>query len=75
MKISRNRHIAFIVMIFSVLAVLAQDNDMVLNRPYADQKKLHFGFSVGMNFQDLNITNNGFVTVDGEACFADIPKH
>ena len=75
MKISRNRHIAFIVMIFSVLAVLAQDNDMVLNRPYADQKKLHFGFSVGMNFQDLNITNNGFVTEDGEAWFADIPKH
>ncbi len=75
MKIAKTRHIALIVVIFSVLTALAQDNDRILNRPYADQKKLHFGFSVGMNFQDLNITNNGFVTEDGEAWFADIPKH
>ena len=66
MKISKKRNIALIVVIFSVLTAFAQDNDMVLNRPYADQKKLHFGFSVGMNFQDLNITNNGFVTEVGE---------
>ena len=53
MKIAKTRHIALIVVIFSVLTALAQDNDRILNRPYADQKKLHFGFSVGMNFQDL----------------------
>ena len=44
----------------------AQDNDMVLNRQYADLKLLHFGFSVGVNFQDMFITNNGFITEDGE---------
>lgn len=53
----------------------AQDNDKVLNRLYADQKPIHFGFSVGFNFQDLNITNNGFVTEDGESWFADVPNH
>ena len=53
----------------------AQDNDMILNRPYADSKPLHFGFSVGMNFQNLAITNNGHLTSDGEEWYADVPAH
>ena len=53
----------------------AQDNDMILNRPYADTKKFHYGFSVGMNFQNLAITNNGFVTDDGEEWYADVSAH
>ena len=53
-------------------AVHAQDNDMILNRPYADTKLIHLGFSVGMNFQNLAITNNGFVTDDGEEWYADV---
>lgn len=48
---------------------------MILNRPYADTKKVHFGFSVGMNFQNLAITNNGFITDDVEEWYADVPAH
>lgn len=59
----------------SALAAVAQDNDKILNRQYADMKKLHFGFSVGLNFQDLNITNNGFTSEDGEQWWADVPQH
>ena len=59
--------------------VHAQDNDMILNRPYADTKRVHFGFSVGMNFQNLSITNNGAVTDNGVAAggewYADVPSH
>ena len=55
----------------------AQDNDMILNRPYADSKPIHFGFSVGMNFQNLAITNNGNITTmedtyAGEEWYADV---
>lgn len=57
------------------LVVLAQDNDKILNRPYADLKRLHFGFSVGFQFQDLKFRNNGFVTETGESWFADVPAH
>ena len=57
------------------LGAAAQDNDKILNRQYADMKKLHFGFSVGANFQDLNITNNGFISEDGEQWWADVPQH
>lgn len=75
MTLKFSRHIAIVVLLMCALAAVAQDNDKILNRPYADSKRLHFGFSVGVNFMDMNITNNGFVTDDGEAWFADIPNH
>lgn len=69
------------MLLLTVCAVAhAQDNDMILNRPYADTKKVHFGFSVGMNFQNLAITNNGKkITDDGtglvEEWYADVSAH
>lgn len=41
-------------------------NDKLMNRPYADMRRWHLGFSVGLHTQDLNFTNNGFTTDDGE---------
>ena len=76
MDLTKLRHIAWMLLLFMGCAVAhAQDNDMILNRPYSDAKPLHFGFSVGMNFQNLAITNNGFITDDGEAWFADVSAH
>ena len=70
------RHIfASFALIFVALAVYAQDNDRVLNRPYADQKRIHFGFNVGMIFHDLNLTGNGFVTESGEQWVGTVPNH
>lgn len=76
----RNELIRHIITLALLLAMgvaggMAQDNDMILNREFADRKLLHFGFSVGANFQNLGITNNGYVTENGEAWFADIPNH
>lgn len=51
------------------------NNQDLLNRPYADLKRLHFGFSVGMHFQDLMLKNNGFITDAGEAWVAEVPAH
>lgn len=76
MDLPKLRHIASVLLLVMGCALAhAQDNDMILNRPYADTKLLHFGFSVGMNFQNLAITNNGFITDDDEEWYADIPAH
>ena len=77
MDLTKLRHIAagMLLLVLGCAMAYAQDNDMILNRPYADTKPLHFGFSVGMNFQNLAITNNGFVTNDGEEWYADVPAH
>ena len=75
MSIHNYRHIAFFALFFMSLVAVAQDNDKILNRQYADMKRIHYGFSVGCNFQDLLITNNGYVSEDGQSWFADIPNH
>lgn len=41
-------------------------NDKVQNRPYADMRPWHLGFSVGVYSSDLLFTHNGFITEDGE---------
>lgn len=70
-----------VAMLLAILLTLCGEadaqrrNDKLLNRPYADQKLLHLGFSVGMHLQDLKFTHNGFVTADGETWFAEVPSY
>lgn len=68
--------------ILTILAILAagiapayarQFNDKLQNRPYADLKRWHLGFSVGAHVQDIAFSHNGFVTEDGETWFMEQP--
>ena len=54
-------------------AVAQQRNDKLLNRPYADLRPWHLGFSIGMHTLDFSFTHNGFITADGEAWFMEQP--
>lgn len=49
-------------------------NDKVLNRPYADMRPWHLGFSVGVHTQDMSFTHNGFATDNGETWFVEQPS-
>ena len=60
-------------LLFSSLMAMGRGNEKALNRPYADLKAVHFGFSVGTVIQDLGITNNGYVTEDGKQWVAEVP--
>lgn len=51
-----------------------QLNDKLLNRPYADLRRWHLGFSVGIHTQDMRFTHNGFVTENGETWFMEQPS-
>ena len=55
-------------------AVRSQDNDKILNRPYADMKRLHYGFSVGFYNQSLGFSRNGYVTESGESWYPEIAE-
>lgn len=46
-------------------AEAARFNDKIENRPYADLRRWHLGFSVGMATQDLRFAHNGFIAEDG----------
>ncbi len=76
MKNSYIKHIILLVLLaISANAVAQRHKEAPLNRPYADLKPVHFGFSVGLHMQDINISNNGFVTPEGESWFADVPAY
>ncbi|MDH8701895.1 hypothetical protein M2138_001246 [Dysgonomonadaceae bacterium PH5-43] len=65
--------LAAVVLVLGFTNVFAQ-MQKIKNQPYGDQKLYHFGITVGMNFQDIDITNSGMQT-DGETWFATIPNY
>lgn len=59
----------------AVASASAQHKQNLDNRPYADLKRWHLGFSVGMHMQDLKFTHNGFITDDGQRWVAEVPDY
>lgn len=62
------------VCLLSFTSVFSQ-KEKVKNQPYADLKRFHLGFHVGMHAQDLILTNTGATTPDGQVLFAEIPSY
>ena len=65
--------IAVAALIVCAPPAYSKPGDKVLNRPYADLKRWHLGFSVGAHVQDLSFTHNGYVTPEGERWVAEVP--
>lgn len=72
-----------IILIFSIISFFGllesplsaqRFNDRLQNRPYADLRPWHLGFSVGMHTQDLTFTHNGLVTEGGRSWFMEQPS-
>lgn len=69
-------------MLLSLIAIIScsqqvngqQLNDKLLNRPYADLRQWHLGFSVGLHTQDIRFTHNGYITPEGESWFMELPS-
>ena len=74
-KILRKRlSLLFGLLIFVPIMVQGKPTDKLMNRPYADLKKWHLGFSIGFHVQDLNFTHNGFLTPEGEKWTVEVPS-
>ena len=78
-KIRGGRFAVIMALVMAVLCgsftvpAMARPGDKVLNRPYADMKRWHLGFSIGMCLQDLKFTHNGYITPEGQQWFAETP--
>ena len=76
-----NRFFKYLLISLGILFVVSPSaharrfNDKVLNRPYADNRVWHLGFSVGLHFQDVSFTSNGFFTDDGENWYIEQPSY
>ncbi|MDE6165941.1 MAG: PorT family protein [Muribaculaceae bacterium] len=70
----RNRIAILLMLVMTTVGAGAKQlNDKLLNRPYADLKAWHLGFSVGVHVQDLQFTNNGVMADDGRQWFVEQP--
>lgn len=66
MKFS-NRILSLMLAVCTVSTIAGRDfNDKLLNRPYADNRLWHLGFSIGVHTQDIHFNHNGFITDLGE---------
>lgn len=50
-------------------------NDKVQNRPYADMRSWHLGFSIGVYAADLMFSHNGYITAEGQQWRMDQPNY
>lgn len=76
MKLTLVKIRAFAALLFFSVAFCAAGqtlNDKLMNRPYADMRRWHLGFSVGLHTQSLAFTHNGFTTPAGENWYVEQP--
>lgn len=67
---------AIILFTFSLLSLcLFSQKQKIQNQPYGDQRLYHFGLTVGLNFQDMILTNSGNIGENGERWFSEIPNY
>ncbi len=60
----------------AIVPATARDfNDKLLNRPYADLRSWHLGFSIGAHAEDIRFTHNGQITEQGEEWRIEQPDY
>lgn len=70
-----NRLLLIALALLMLTPVGAQERK-VQNRPYLDYRKLHWGFLLGLQMQDMELKNNGFVDpTTGEQWYADVDNY
>ncbi len=55
--------------------ILHAQSRKLKNQPYADQKLFHWGFTVGVNVQDMILSHTGAADENGDVWFAEIPSY
>jgi hypothetical protein len=70
----RNKISIFVCFLLFSSCLFAQ-KQKVKNQPYGDYKLYHFGITLGLNFQDMRITNSGLTGEDGQTWYATIPNY
>lgn len=58
----------------SALNVVQAQTRRVMNRPYIDQRRFHYGFLAGLNLQDIELQQNGYKDANGNQWFAEAPN-
>ncbi|MCR5181259.1 MAG: PorT family protein [Bacteroidaceae bacterium] len=61
---------------FLVAAATMGQEQRIQNRPYLDNRFLHYGFFVGLDMMDLEMENNGYVDpISGQQWYTDVDNY
>lgn len=66
--------VLFALLFLSPGSVEAQTRK-VMNRPYIDQRRFHYGFLAGMQMTDVEFVQNGYTDEEGNQWWADAPNY
>lgn len=69
------KRIAILLLLVICVAPAWSQQRKIQNRPYIDQRRFHYGFSIGLNFQDYEFTNLSFVNQEGEQWMVDVADY
>lgn len=64
----------FAIFLAPLMSASAQTRK-VMNRPYIDQRKFHYGFLAGVHLQDIELEQNGYTDESGNQWFAETPNY
>lgn len=56
------------------LGTIQAQRRTVMNRPYIDQRRFHYGFLAGIHMQDLELKQNGYTDAAGNQWFTEVPN-
>ena len=72
---TKNRLFAGLMLVlFSCSLAVAQPRKLQY-RPYIDQRRFHYGFLFGLNIQDMELRNNGYVNPETGAQWSTDTDH
>jgi hypothetical protein len=70
-----SRYILLVTLLLAGFASAWAQTEKVKNLPYIDQRRLHFGFLLGLHAQDLSFSHTGVVDEEGQAWYAEVPEN
>lgn len=65
----------FLLLLSAPTATVHAQQRKVMNRPYIDQRKFHYGFLAGMHLQDIELEQNGYTDGDGNQWWTETPNY
>lgn len=69
-------HIPYIICLLFVCMTTTAQEQRIQHRPYIDQRQLHYGFFVGLNMMDMELTNNGYIDpVSGQQWYTEVDNY
>ena len=65
-----------LVSLIALTSSLFAQEPRIQNRPYLDQRFLHYGFFIGVDMMDLELKNNGYVDpLSGERWYTEVDNY